>query len=1004
MKQFLRKRPLYALLFLCLLSAALTVVCLTALAGEDSQPAIWDGTAATAFDGGVGTAASPFQIANGAQLKLLSDRTLTSDTYVVLDGVVHTAAYTSAEPVTDPDSGAVITVTTITLADGTVLTATLTVPTEGEASVVVKNAAEETVATSAAYGGYAGAYYVLTADIYLNDITDWTLGKKDAPNKWMHIGREANAFTGVFDGQGFAIYGLDIAEQYTYRSGSYVGLFGYTKAATIRNLTIDYATGESYANSDLSGVGTIVGRADDGLIENCVVGPMVKLASFQGLGGIVGYMNGTSNSVRGTVSGCVSYATVAGSSSSNGGIVGKFRGGIVRNSVNYGPVSGTKMIGGIAGRISGTATKTQALNSMNFGTVNAPSGEAGGIFGTAAGYGGLSTEVQNSANFGAITSGAASAGGIVGFLGGNNTQAYYVNNYNAGTVTGLNQVGGIFGTFNNAASGTQASSNIRVWNNVNVGTLTATGGVGGIVGAFTQTGTGTGNINAYLQNNFYLAVEGLEAYTIDVTVPDGRLILNPNDNYAATAEQFAGTSEVLLSEDEASFAYTASVVEALNIGGASSSFRTYVSHSYVQGSTAPLRAATLSIDDVNIDKVYDGKTVDVPPYAYTGLAGEVLVAYLDSEGEVLESAPVNVGTYTLKLFTEESAAYAAAEDTLAFTITKASFPEFTPVWVYEGAFTYDGTEKSVTVGGLPEGLTANVTDGAKTNAGTYTASVTFTYDTDNYNEPAGATLAPLSWEIRKADIDLSEVAWNYTAAFTYDGTEKTVALTGLPAGVSANVTDGAKTNAGTYTASATLVYDTANYNAPAESIPNLSWEIQKAAAVLNAADATFDYDGTAKSITATSNHSETEIVYDGNAQTAPGTYTVTITQAASDNYLAASITITMTIKISDADLALAEDYIEAVAALSAEGKLSDRYAALQAAYDLYALLPDVEIEGVPAAAEAFDAAVTSYNLDIEEDNFVYEEALVIAGATIAVVLPGDAIWATLADIKSKVTE
>ena len=35
----------------------------------------------------------------------------------------------------------------------------------------------------------------------------------------------------------------------------------------------------------------------------------------------------------------------------------------------------------------------------------------------------------------------------------------------------------------------------------------------------------------------------------------------------------------------------------------------------------------------------------------------------------------------------------------------------------------------------------------------------------------------------KSNYDMSGVEWDYTAAFTYDGTEKSVSLTGLPAGV-----------------------------------------------------------------------------------------------------------------------------------------------------------------------------------------------------------------------------
>ena len=81
-----------------------------------------------------------------------------------------------------------------------------------------------------------------------------------------------------------------------------------------------------------------------------------------------------------------------------------------------------------------------------------------------------------------------------------------------------------------------------------------------------------------------------------------------------------------------------------------------------------------------------------------------------------------------------------------------------------------------------------------------------------------------SFIINKASYDMSEAGWDYTVSIPYDGTIKTVLVTGLPAGVIIALYAGnTGTNPGTYTASATFTYDTQNYNEPV--IATLTWEI-----------------------------------------------------------------------------------------------------------------------------------------------------------------------------------
>lgn len=151
-------------------------------------------------------------------------------------------------------------------------------------------------------------------------------------------------------------------------------------------------------------------------------------------------------------------------------------------------------------------------------------------------------------------------------------------------------------------------------------------------------------------------------------------------------------------------------------------------------------------------------------------------------------------------------------------------------WNYGGSnFVYDQTEKTVTITGLPAGVTASYTGNSHTNAGQYTAVAALDYDSLNYvlaNQNFGLTL---EWEIHKAQISAGQARWNYTEAFTYDGTEKSVAVVGLPEGLTVTGYNGtaAATNASTYTVSPIYGYDELNYSvtgAPGE----LTWTINKA--------------------------------------------------------------------------------------------------------------------------------------------------------------------------------
>lgn len=168
---------------------------------------------------------------------------------------------------------------------------------------------------------------------------------------------------------------------------------------------------------------------------------------------------------------------------------------------------------------------------------------------------------------------------------------------------------------------------------------------------------------------------------------------------------------------------------------------------------------------------------------------------------------------------------------LILVIHKANLDFSNVYWNYD-EFTYDRQVKTVSIENLPKEVTVNYTGTtSETNAGTYTAGVEFEYDKNNYNIINDEHLAlTQQWTINKAKIDMGSVKWNYNTyePYTYDGNEKEVKLTNLPEGISVNYENNTATNARTYTATATLIYDTTNYELINKNFnETINWTINK---------------------------------------------------------------------------------------------------------------------------------------------------------------------------------
>lgn len=234
----------------------------------------------------------------------------------------------------------------------------------------------------------ADGYYYLTGDIDLS----YALGEYgDYYNDgkgWEPIGNSNTPFKGTFDGRGYTIKGLSINRP----EQNYIGLFGYTSGATIKNCKLDIVkiVGQNC-------VGGFAGYSYNSTFENCeTLGGTVGTASGKSsvnlfCGGIVG--NGS-----GSIKNCINNTTPQPRACSSnydkeytGGITGNWWNGTITGCINNAEV--TKATSYYLsyytyyGGITGYANNVVITDCTNNGAVTIPKKEyafyayAGGIAG-----------------------------------------------------------------------------------------------------------------------------------------------------------------------------------------------------------------------------------------------------------------------------------------------------------------------------------------------------------------------------------------------------------------------------------------------------------------------------------------------------------------------------------------------------------------------------------------------------------------------------------------------
>jgi len=223
--------------------------------------------------------------------------------------------------------------------------------------------------------------YILMNDI---DLSEW--------GTWVSIGTLKAPFTGVFDGNGYAIKNISNLFGFFATSSA---LFSLLQNASVLNLGMVNCAVSSLAYSDAyDGNGAVASVAESSFIFNCYNTGDVRGVALSG------------NSF------VLTFATT-------GGIVGKAKDSFISNCYNIGAISvfsdnfyNSAMVGGIVGY----AQNTRIFNCYNTGaiegygtTINSPDGIIGGIQGA----GGIVGSISYSEDFDEIIISNCYSAGVV---------------------------------------------------------------------------------------------------------------------------------------------------------------------------------------------------------------------------------------------------------------------------------------------------------------------------------------------------------------------------------------------------------------------------------------------------------------------------------------------------------------------------------------------------------------------------------------------------------------
>lgn len=205
------------------------------------------------------------------------------------------------------------------------------------------------------------------------------------------LGTEEYPFEGIFDGNGKIIRNLGIPDPFHIpdRIANKSGLFGYTRGATLQNITLE----APYVKSDgMDPVGALVNIAENTTIFNCRTksDDTSDAGRIESTGDKVGGMVGTATG-KSTLINCYSYVWVKGEGEYVGGLIGYseasithsfatgevdspkaayvgglvgYMTGVMQYCYAWGKVTGYSEVGGLIGYLDGKATDSYASGEV----------------------------------------------------------------------------------------------------------------------------------------------------------------------------------------------------------------------------------------------------------------------------------------------------------------------------------------------------------------------------------------------------------------------------------------------------------------------------------------------------------------------------------------------------------------------------------------------------------------------------------------------------------------
>lgn len=350
----------------------------------------------------------------------------------------------------------------------------------------------------------AAASYVLTADIDMNDLTDFDTWTEQAPEYlWIPVGVRYDYtltdtsqaelltdFKGHFDGQGHTIRGLYIVSAYYNTEASqqpYYGLFGLVDGV-VENVTVTDSLYRFLTPAELHPVGGIVANVNSGSrVENCTSSVDIVAQAATGIGGVAGDISG------GELRGCTFDGSIRteGKIYYAGGIVSEGSGGTIAQCTAKGSFKFTQepvlALGGVAGELmdntEGGLLLEDCVNEMDL--------NGAGIVGNLASFHDGIT-LRGCMNKGTVKSGGIAAGLSVHQDQSTGTASTMLveNCVNEGTVQGEGNQGGIAAEVNLYDAGTS----LTVTGCRNEGTVTSTDGAAGIFAALNLRNASTAQI------------------------------------------------------------------------------------------------------------------------------------------------------------------------------------------------------------------------------------------------------------------------------------------------------------------------------------------------------------------------------------------------------------------------------------------------------------------------------------------------------------------------------